>query len=87
MAWIDEEQVIDAFIGNRNVALRPGEIELSKPFGSPRTPPARSSAKSNTGRYSGCRGLLPCPAAFSACAMVASGRSRVRGASFKGIAP
>jgi hypothetical protein len=33
MAWIDDEQVIDAFIGNRNVSLRPGEIELSKPLG------------------------------------------------------
>jgi hypothetical protein len=33
MAWIDDEQVIDAFIGNRNVGLRPGEIELSKPLG------------------------------------------------------
>lgn len=32
-AWIGEEQVIDAFIGNRTVSLRPGEIELSKPFG------------------------------------------------------
>ena len=32
-AWIGDEQVIDAAIGNRNVGLRPGEIELSKPFG------------------------------------------------------
>lgn len=32
-AWIGEEQVIEAFIGNRKVDLRPGEIELSKPFG------------------------------------------------------
>jgi len=32
-AWIDTEQVIDAYIGNREVDLRPGEIELSKPFG------------------------------------------------------
>jgi hypothetical protein len=32
-AWIGEEQVIDAYIGNRVVSLRPGEIELSKPFG------------------------------------------------------
>jgi hypothetical protein len=31
--WIGEEQIIDAFIGNRVVSLRPGEIELSKPFG------------------------------------------------------
>lgn len=32
-AWIDDEQVIDVYIGNREVGLRPGEIELSKPFG------------------------------------------------------
>jgi hypothetical protein len=32
-AWIDDEQVIDAYIANRQVELRPGEIELSKPFG------------------------------------------------------
>jgi len=32
-AWIDDEQVIDVYIGNREVDLRPGEIELSKPFG------------------------------------------------------
>jgi hypothetical protein len=32
-AWIDDEQVIDVSIGNREVGLRPGEIELSKPFG------------------------------------------------------
>jgi hypothetical protein len=32
-AWIGDEQVIDAAIGNRAVSLRPGEIELSKPFG------------------------------------------------------
>jgi hypothetical protein len=32
-AWIDSEAVIDAYIGNRDVGLRPGEIELSAPFG------------------------------------------------------
>ena len=32
-AWIDGEVVIDAYIGGRNVGLRPGEIELSAPFG------------------------------------------------------
>jgi len=32
-AWIDDEPVIDAHIGNREVDLRPGEIELSKPLG------------------------------------------------------
>jgi hypothetical protein len=32
-AWIDEELVIDSDISNRTVSLRPGEIELSKPFG------------------------------------------------------
>jgi hypothetical protein len=32
-AWIDEEAVIDAYIGTRLVGLRPGEIELSTPFG------------------------------------------------------
>lgn len=32
-AWIDDEPAIDADIGNRQVDLRPGEIELSKPFG------------------------------------------------------
>lgn len=32
-AWIDDEAVIDAYIGTRIVGLRPGEIELSKPLG------------------------------------------------------
>jgi hypothetical protein len=32
-AWIDDEEVIDAAIGGREVGLRPGEIELSRPFG------------------------------------------------------
>jgi hypothetical protein len=32
-AWIDDEAVIDAYIGTRVVGLRPGEIELSKPLG------------------------------------------------------
>jgi hypothetical protein len=32
-AWIDEELIIDVQIANREVSLRPGEIELSKPFG------------------------------------------------------
>ncbi len=32
-AWIDDEAVVDAYIATRLVGLRPGEIELSKPFG------------------------------------------------------
>ena len=32
-AWIDDEQIIDVTVANREVGLRPGEIELSKPFG------------------------------------------------------
>lgn len=32
-AWIDERLVIDAYFADRLVGLRPGEIELSKPFG------------------------------------------------------
>ena len=32
-AWIDDELIVDVSIANREVALRPGEIELSKPFG------------------------------------------------------
>ena len=32
-AWIDDQLVIDVPLANREVALRPGEIELSKPFG------------------------------------------------------
>jgi len=32
-AWIDEKPVIDASIVNHEISLRPGEIELSKPFG------------------------------------------------------
>jgi hypothetical protein len=32
-AWIDDDAVIDAYVGTRVVGLRPGEIELSKPFG------------------------------------------------------
>ena len=32
-AWIDDDLVVDVSIVNREVGLRPGEIELSKPFG------------------------------------------------------
>jgi len=32
-AWIDGEQVVSADLAGREVDLRPGEIELSKPFG------------------------------------------------------
>lgn len=32
-AWIDEEPVIDTRLANHDISLRPGEIELSKPFG------------------------------------------------------
>jgi hypothetical protein len=32
-AWIDDEPVIGVSIVNREIDLRPGEIELSKPFG------------------------------------------------------
>src|ERR1017187_2080406 len=32
-AWIDDELAIDAYVANREVGLRPGEIELSRPFG------------------------------------------------------
>jgi len=32
-AWIGEEPVIDAYIGDKQVGLRPGEIDLSRPFG------------------------------------------------------
>jgi 3-keto-disaccharide hydrolase len=32
-AWIDEKQIIDAEIGSRTIALRPGDIKLSTPLG------------------------------------------------------
>ena len=32
-AWIDDEPVIDVATKNRGIDLRPGEIDLSKPFG------------------------------------------------------
>src|SRR6266699_3487595 len=32
-AWIDEELVIDVNLASREISLRPGEIELSKPLG------------------------------------------------------
>jgi Domain of Unknown Function (DUF1080) len=32
-AWIDDELTIDAYIANREVGLRLGETELSRPFG------------------------------------------------------
>lgn len=32
-AWIDNDMIIDAFIGDRVVGLRFGEIDLSRPFG------------------------------------------------------
>jgi type 1 glutamine amidotransferase len=32
-AWIDEEKVVDQSIAGRKISLRPGDIDLSKPFG------------------------------------------------------
>ena len=32
-AWIDDELVLEFGLGTREIGLRPGEIELSKPFG------------------------------------------------------
>jgi type 1 glutamine amidotransferase len=32
-AWIDDEKLIDQSIVDRRISLRPGDIELSKPFG------------------------------------------------------
>jgi lysophospholipase L1-like esterase len=32
-AWIDDERVVDFALGSRELGLRAGEIELSKPFG------------------------------------------------------
>jgi hypothetical protein len=32
-AWIDEEKVIEVETGGRKITVRPGEIELSRPFG------------------------------------------------------
>ena len=32
-AWIDQEQVVSVDLAGRQIDLRPGEIELSKPFG------------------------------------------------------
>ncbi|MDA1274701.1 MAG: DUF1080 domain-containing protein [Verrucomicrobia bacterium] len=32
-AWIDDEQMVDQSIEDRRISMRPGEIELSAPFG------------------------------------------------------
>ena len=32
-AWIDKDNVVDVVTTDRRISLRPGEIELSKPFG------------------------------------------------------
>src|SRR4029453_14204736 len=32
-AWIDDDHIIDADIRDRSISLRPGDIELSAPFG------------------------------------------------------
>jgi hypothetical protein len=32
-AWIDQDKLVDVTIAERKVSLRPGDIELSKPFG------------------------------------------------------
>ena len=32
-AWIDQEKMVDADTTDRRISLRPGDIELSKPFG------------------------------------------------------
>ena len=32
-AWIDDEKLVDLPTAERKISLRPGEIELSKPFG------------------------------------------------------
>jgi hypothetical protein len=31
--WIDEEKVVDVVTTEKKISLRPGDIELSKPFG------------------------------------------------------
>jgi len=31
--WIDKEKLVDVAIGERKIALRPGDIEMCKPFG------------------------------------------------------
>src|SRR5436190_18325338 len=32
-AWIDDEKLVDQSIVDRRISVRPGDIELSKPFG------------------------------------------------------
>src|SRR5947207_123099 len=32
-AWIDDEKIVDQSIAGRKISLRPGDIDLSKPFG------------------------------------------------------
>ena len=32
-AWIDKEKLIDVSIADRRISVRPGDIELSEPFG------------------------------------------------------
>ena len=32
-AWIDDEKIVDQSIADRKISLRPGDIDLSKPFG------------------------------------------------------
>jgi type 1 glutamine amidotransferase len=32
-AWIDDEKIVDQSIAGRRISLRPGDIDLSKPFG------------------------------------------------------
>jgi len=31
--WIDKEKLVDVVIGGRRISVRPGDIELSRPFG------------------------------------------------------
>src|SRR2546430_17045078 len=31
--WIDDEKIVDQSIVDRRISLRPGDIDLSKPFG------------------------------------------------------
>ena len=32
-AWIDKEKLVDVALADRRISVRPGDIELSEPFG------------------------------------------------------
>ena len=48
-AWIDKEKLVDVDIAEQKISLRPGDIEMSKPFGVAAWQTTSACARSSSG--------------------------------------